>query len=152
MKITSVEEFVNSIKAGTIHSLKWERPAKVKKSCQDEITKTVIATNIMLKSSYDNLKRVRHGREDGSLPEENAGIPGFEWVAYPLVLRSVKSGKLYLRMETMSNSRFQTEWRRNKAIVTKAAIEADLLSSEKRDSEELPIVLNVAIENIIDIT
>lgn len=152
MKITSIESFVKSIKGGTIHSLKWTRPAKTKKSCEDEITKTVIATNIMLNASYDNLKRVKEGRADGTLPEVNAGLVGFEWVHYPLILRSIRSGKLYLRMETMSNSKFETEWRRNKEIVAKALIEENLLSSEKRSSDELPTVMNVAIDDIISIT
>ena len=151
MKIESIEKFVESIKGGTIHSLQWIRPAKTKKSCVDEITKTVRATNIMLNASYDNLKRVKQGRADGTLPEENAGIPGFEWVHYPLILRSIKTGKLYLRMETMANSKFETEWRRNKAIVAKALIEQDLLSSEKSSREEMPMVLNVALDNIIAI-
>jgi hypothetical protein len=48
----------------------------------------------------------------------------------------------------MKNSKFSTEWRRNQAIVAKALIEQDLLSSEKRSDSEMPIVMNVAIENI----
>ena len=151
MKIKSVESFVNSIKGGTIHSLSWTRPAKTKKSCEDEITKTVFATNIMLNASYDNLKRTKEGRVDGTLPSENTGLQGFEWVHYPLVLKSVKTGKLYLRIETMSNSKFKTEWRKNQAIVAKALIEQDLLSSEKSSKDELPIVMNVAIDSIISI-
>lgn len=147
MNIT-VENLINTIKGGTIHSLSWTRPAKVKKSCQDEITKTVKATNIMLNASYDNLKRTKEGREEGILPAENTGLNGFEWVHYPLVLRSIKTGKLYLRIETMKNSKFSTEWRRNQAIVAKALIEQDLLSSEKRSDSEMPIVMNVAIESI----
>jgi hypothetical protein len=148
MKITSIEEFVKSIKAGTIHSLIWERPAKTKKSCEDNITKTVQASNLMLGASYDNLKRTKEGRKDGTLPVENAGLNGFEWVHYPLILKSTKSGKLYLRVETMANSKFHTEWRRNKAIVAKTLIEQDLLSSEKRDNETMPIVMNIALDSI----
>ena len=75
---------------------------------------------------------------------------GFEWVHYPLVLKSIKTGKLYLRIETMKNSKFQTEWRRNQAIVTKALIEENLLSSEK-STKEMPIVMNIAIDDIISI-
>ena len=150
MKIASIESFVKSIKGGTIHSLKWTRPAKVKKSCTDEITKTVIATNIMLNAQYENLKRTKEGRLDGTLPEQNIGLVGFEWVHYPLVLKSIKTGKLYLRIETMKNSKFQTEWRRNQAIVTKALIEENLLSSEK-STKEMPIVMNIAIDDIISI-
>ena len=150
MKIESIEKFVSSIKAGTIHSLKWTRPAKVKKSCTDEITKTVVATNIMLNAQYENLKRTKECRLDGTLPEQNTGLVGFEWVHYPLVLKSIKTGKLYLRIETMKNSKFQTEWRRNQAIVTKALIEENFLSSEK-STREMPIVMNVAIDDIISI-
>ena len=50
----------------------------------------------------------------------------------------------------MKNSKFQTEWRRNQAIVTKALIEENLLSSEK-STREMPIVMNVAIDDIISI-
>ena len=150
MKIASIESFVKSIKGGTIHSLKWTRPAKVKKSCTDEITKTVVATNIMLNAQYENLKRTKEGRLNGTLPEQNTGLVGFEWDHYPLELKSIKTGKLYLRIETMKNSKFQTEWRRNQAIVTKALIEENLLSSEK-SNREMPIVMNIAIDDIISI-
>ena len=149
--MNNIETIIKNIKAGTFHSIKWTRPAKVKKSCLDKITKTVEASNLRIGAEYDHLNRTIIGRMNGTLPEVNAGLVGFEWVEYPTILRSTKTGKLYLRIETSKNSKFKTSWRKNEENVVKALIEENLLSSEKRSSTEMPSVMNIALDSITEI-
>lgn len=73
-----------------------------------------------------------------------------EWVKFPLILKSTKTGKLYLRLSLSKKSKFTTEWTCDDVAVMKSLIEENLLSSEKSHGD-MPEVINVALENITDI-
>ncbi len=45
----------------------------------EKVTSIVIRGGV----EYDNQKVVMEGRDDGTLPEENAGLPWGQWVEYP---------------------------------------------------------------------
>ena len=137
-------------KRGQFARVSWERKCKTLKSCPYEITKKTVAKNIRIGAQYDNLKRVKEGRENGELPAENQGLHGMEWVKYPILLKGTKNGKEYLRLETAKNSKFETEYYLNGALIKKAEILEYLQASEKK-SGEVPTILNIGIESITDI-
>ena len=76
----------------------------------------------------------------------NTGLKGFEWVNYPTILQNAKGDK-YVRIETNSNTRFESVYRVNGKEVNKADIEQYFLASEKSKGE-LPVVMNIKIDNI----
>lgn len=137
-------------KKGTFATLEYNRPVKVKKGCPVEITKTTVARNVRIGAEYDSMKVVKEAKGVKTTAEAhklNTGLKGFEWVNYPTLLQNAKGDK-YVRIETNSNTRFESTYRVNGREVNKAEIEGYLLSSEKSRGGELPPVLNIKLDNI----
>ena len=137
-------------KKGQFASAEWERPCKTLKSCNHEIVKKTIANNIRIGANYENLQTTKDGRADGSLPSENQGLRGLEWVSFPVVLRNPKTDRHFIRLETAKNSKFITQYFIDGHETTKAEIENYLQASEK-SSGEMPTVMNIGVDTIINL-
>lgn len=137
-------------KKGQFASLEWERPCKTLKSCAVNITKKTVARNVRIGAGYDNLSATRAGRENGTLPAQNAGLNGMVWNVYPVILTSEKTGKDYIRIETAKNTNFSTVYFMNGEEVRKDSIAQYLQASEKREGD-IPSVMNIATEYISSI-
>ena len=136
---------------GQIVTLKWHKDCKTKKSVLEHIEKNTTAKCIRIGCGYDNLSAVKEGRENGTLPEENAGLaPSLEWEVYPTIIRNKNTGKRYVRVELMPNSKFESEFFMDGASVNKADIEEKLLASEKSRGS-MPTVMNIPLENITEV-
>lgn len=148
MQADQVRAAIEAVPAGANIIVEWVRPVKVKKSCQDKITKSVKAVGRM-KIDYDNLKSVQAKRESGELPAENAGLPWGFWVSPcvigmnkglkkedPLYSTVLPSTEFYLRLYNGTSDKVRPEvhFFRNGVEVSKESIDGDILASEK-DSE-----------------
>jgi hypothetical protein len=137
-------------KKGTFATLEYSRPVKTVKACPVEITKTTVARNVRIGAQYDAMKSVQLAKgvtNTADAHKLNTGLKGFEWVNYPTLLQNAKGDK-YVRIETNSNTRFESVYRVNGMEVNKADIEGYLLASEKSHGGELPPVLNIKLDNI----
>lgn len=130
--------------------LAWERPAHVKKNVLDNIRKAVVAVG-RIGVEYDHLKAVQEKRENGELPAENAGLKGMEWVQYPFILRSLKTGKLLLRLAkgTSKTTHPCASWTKNGEPVSKEEIAPSLLAKELAPNEG--DCLTVCLDDLIRI-
>ena len=137
-------------KKGQFASVEYKRACKVKKDAPN-IYKVTQAYNVRIGAQYDAMQAVKDARADGTLPAENQGLSGLQWVQYPVILQSVKSGTEMLRIETAKNSTFETQYYIQNGeelqAVTKAEIQDYLYASEKSNGE-MPTVLNIKLENI----
>ena len=139
-------------KKGTFATVQYSRPVKVKKN-SPMITKVTRARNVRIGAQYDALKAVQVAKGVNSTQEAhelNTGLKGFEWDVYPTLLHSIKTNKQYIRVETNSNTAFDTTYIMNGKVVNKADIEQYMLASEKSKGE-MPVVFNIGVENITDI-
>lgn len=139
-------------KKGTFATVQYSRPVKVKKN-SPMITKVTRARNVRIGAQYDALKAVQLAKGVNSTQEAhelNTGLKGFEWDVYPTLLHSIKTNKQYIRVETNSNTLFETTYIMNGKIVNKADIEQYMLASEKSKGA-MPVVFNIGVENITDI-
>lgn len=137
-------------KKGQFGNIEYARLCKVLKGAP-EILKTTKAYNVRIGAEYDALKTTLDNKGVANKEEAhkiNNGLNGMEWVSYPVVLKSVKSGKEYIRLETAKNTRFETVYTVNGKEVQKSDIECYLQSSEKKSGGELPTVMNIGVENI----
>jgi hypothetical protein len=111
-------------------------------------TKLVIRGGI----DYDNMSVVKEGREDGSLPEENAGLPWGEWAEFPLHI--THKGTDYARMYPASGLSFKpvVQYFLDGVEVDKDSIKEFCLASEfpKPDDKE-PLCFTIKAENIQEI-
>lgn len=136
---------------GSFHSMLWERNLKTKKSAGDAIvTKRTYGYALRFGVAYDNLASTKQGRADGTLPAQNAGLIGREWIIPNLTLRSLKTGKTLVRVSLAKSSKFVTEYYLNGRKVDKAKIEPLVLKSEIA-SHEMPEVFDLATDNILAI-
>jgi hypothetical protein len=119
---------------GNFVGLLWHRPMKTYKGTAAVVTKTV-RTTVRVGLEYDNREVVKEARADGTLPAENAGLNGMEWVQYPVVLRSLKTGKAMIRVYPVKNAdgsprSCKTVYRINGVRVTKQMVQEICLASE----------------------
>ena len=136
-------------KKGQFASAEWSRPCKTLKSCNHEIVKRTIANNVRIGANYENLQTTKEGRENGTLPSENQGLRGLEWVTFPVLLRSPKTDKRYIRFELAKNSKFTVQYFIDGQETTKAEIENYLQASEKRSNDGT--VMNIGVDTIINL-
>lgn len=111
----------------------------------EKVTSIVIRGGI----EYDNQQVVQEGRENGTLPEENAGLPWGEWAEYPFHISH--KGSDYVRFYTASGLSFEpkVEYYLNGELTTKAVVEPLCLASEFRKSDEpLPLAMTIKADNI----
>lgn len=136
-------------KKGTFATVEYSRPVKVKKGCPT-IIKTTKALNVRIGAQYDAMKAVQTAKGVTSTEEAhalNTGLKGFEWVNYPTILKSTKTGDNYVRIETNSNTHFETVYAMDGKEVSKADIEPFMLASEKSKGE-MPVVMNIKMDSI----
>ena len=139
-------------KKGTFATVKYTKTCKVLKN-SPVITKTTKIFNARIGCSYDNLKIVKENRGVETNAESralNQGLRGMSYVVYPTILKSDKTGKEYVRLETNKNTRFETVYMVNGKEVPKAEIENYLQSSEKKTGE-MPTVMNIGLDDITEI-
>jgi hypothetical protein len=143
----SIESVLESYKKGTFTTLSVSRPAKVRATCTDEISKISRYTNVRFGISYDNISQTIHKREEGELPSENQGLPWGQWENFPFTI--THKGIRYLRFYATKDN-IKTIWLKNGEVVQKSEILDELLSSEK-STKPLDNILTLTIkeENII---
>ncbi len=103
---------------------------------------------------YDNMKVVKEGREDGSLPSENAGLPWGEWAEFPYHI--AHKGQDYARFYPASGNDISTgkgfvphvEYYLNGELTTKEAVTSICLASEFPNREETPLCFTIKAENV----
>jgi hypothetical protein len=112
--------------------------------CVEKLTSIVIRGGI----DYDNQALVKEGREDGSLPEENAGLPWGQWVNFPYHIEH--KGTDYVRFYSASGLPFipKTEYFLNGEMVDKATIQPLCLASEFPNRQDAPLAMTIKAENV----
>ena len=137
-------------KKGQFASAEWSRPCKTLKSCNHEIVKRTIANNVRIGANYENLHTTIEGRASGELPSENQGLRGLEWVNFPVVLKNPKTERQFIRLETAKNSKFITQYFIDGQETTKDEI-ANYLQASEKSSGEMPTVMNIGVDTIINL-
>lgn len=148
-----VQDYINIVsdKKGANLSAEWKRPMKVRKTAGEisveKVTKCVVRGGI----DYDNIGVVKEGREDGTLPQENAGLPWGEWIAFPFHI--AHKGNDYLRLYPASGIEFtpKTTYYLNGEEVGKDIVEPLCLASEFKVNEQKPLCFTIKAESLVSI-
>ena len=134
-------------KKGQYVTFKTERTMKVRKG-QSPITK-ISEFVARVGVTYDNMKAVKQKRSDGTLPEENQGLPWGKWVTFPYVIEHKDA--LYLRCSATQNKEQtgKVHYFRNGEEISRDEAQSACLASEfapKSDGD----VFNIKVDSIID--
>ena len=123
----------------------YRREAKVKKG--SPIVHKEVCLDTKFGINYDNKKSTVIGRQNGTLPKQNAGLfPGWKWYSHPYILQY--KDRFYLRIDT-ENSKKTITWTCNGAEVEYTDIEQYLLASEKK--EDTKPVANIKLNDLISV-
>lgn len=137
--------------SGQFVGLNWNRPMKTYKGVSVQPRKSV-RTVVRIGLNYDDRAVVERARESGELPSENAGLNGMEWVQHPVLLKSTKTGKLYVRAypvrDAAGNPRScKTIYKIDGTVVDRDAVKQVCLASEF--SKGAPTeCYNIAVDSI----
>lgn len=130
--------------------IKYRRTCKVKKH-SPVIEKVTVVNNIRIGASYDSIKAVQdkmHTTNSLETSINNKGlIKNMQYIKYPYIVKHVPTGKEYVYINTNKNTKFHAEYYVNGVKTAKSNIEQYLYSSEK-SREELPIVMQINLDNI----
>lgn len=140
---------VLALPKGSFVKLAYKKPMKMRKG-QPQLYKVwqgIVRPGVV----YDNIGVVKEGRADGTLPEENAGLPYGEWEKFPYTImhngnrqfRFTKTGGRTVLSHIVDESGSLVSWDDAKTMA---------LASEfpKKDSTPSPII-NVKEENITEL-
>lgn len=110
----------------------------------EKVTRIVVRGGI----DYDNQAVVKEGREDGTLPEENAGLPWGEWAEFPYHI--THKDQDYVRFYSASGLAFEpkVEYYLNGVQVDKATIQPLCLASEFPTRQDAPLAMTIKAENV----
>lgn len=75
---TSLLSVFEAAPKGAFASIAWERACKVRKGVTVKVTKRTEGV-VRVGVTYDNVSDVKEGRENGTLPAENQGLPWGVW-------------------------------------------------------------------------
>jgi hypothetical protein len=134
MKIQDIKDIISTRKAANVRAF-CGKNLKTRKGVSDVVEKV---TSLVVRGGidYDNMKVVKEGREDGSLPSENAGLPWGEWAEFPYHI--AHKGQDYARFYPASGNDISTgkgfvphvEYYLNGELTTKEAVTSICLASE----------------------
>ena len=151
-----IREAIASCAKGANVKLVMERPAKLRAKYKGLPMFKRSTMTIRVGVENDNRKDVIEARANGDRPAENQGLKGFEWVEAPTLLRAIKTGKLYLRVEPSINAkeRPKSEYLIRtgdiETIIDKEANRHQMLASEftvaPRDA-----CFNIGIDNVLSL-
>jgi hypothetical protein len=143
-------EYIQAIKdyKGSNLSVEVHKQLKTKVANRGDIvekhTRFVCRTGI----NYDNMKATKEGRDNGSLPKENQGLPWGEWSKFPFIINH-KGGE-YFRLYPSSDEKLKphTEYFINGKKVNADYVKSICLASEFSKSNEKPLCWTIKAENV----
>lgn len=97
------KQYLTAVKGGQFVKVQMKKELKTKKAFSHH--KIVKISEFVARSGveYDNQKDVQTKRENGELPQQNAGLPWGEWEVYPYSIKH--KGARYLRFATAKTAK-----------------------------------------------
>jgi hypothetical protein len=146
MNIAEIKNILSTRKGSNLSAI-FGKELKTRKGvtdCVEKVTSIVVRGGI----EYDNQKVVIEGREDGTLPAENAGLPWGQWAEFPYHIEH--KGTDYVRFYSASGIAFEpkVEYYLNGILVDKAQVQPLCLASEFPNRQDAPLAMTVKAENV----
>ncbi len=123
----------------------WVRPMATRKDVSSVITKEVRCV-ARVGLDYESMASTTEGRNDGTLPAENAGLPWGTWARFPYLIEH--NGNLYLRLYPRQGGKCHVRYRINGLIADRAMIEPLCLAKEFRDDDSPRTCITLNVNNL----
>lgn len=146
---TKVSTMLDTLLArkGQIATITTERAVKVRKN-ELPITKTS-TFQCRVGVDYENIKTIKEGRANGTMPMESAGLPWGTWAEFPYVIEH--KGTYYFRCTRIRNNYIpKTMYTRNGNPISKEVAQQAALASEFKSGDDNE-VFNIKVDSILDV-
>lgn len=144
MKANEIMEQIRKAGKGQFAGMTWQKDLPTRKGVQHKVSKVSQAV-VRFGVEYENLKSTKEGREDGTLPEQNTGLPWGQWKQYPYIIEN--KGNEYLRCTLGANNKIKTSYFIDGNPATKEEVQVICLKSAF-SSGAPQSVMNINVENI----
>lgn len=146
VNIVQIKNILSSRKGSNLSAI-FGKELKTRKGVNAKVEK-VTAIVVRGGIDYDNQKAVMEGRENGTLPEENAGLPWGQWAEFPYHITHKEQD--YVRFYSASGIAFtpKVEYYLDGVQVDKATIQPLCLASEFPTRQDAPLAMTVKADNI----
>lgn len=137
---------------GQFRTIVTRRLVKFKKEFKNEppVYKEV-AQQVRCGVNYNNISNVSEARDNGDLPEKNAGFKGKEWVIFPYLLKN-DAGDLFFRFyKVMSMANKKPKYFSGNKEISLDEIKGKVYASEIRERSNPAMAFEVNIKNIIEL-
>jgi hypothetical protein len=149
MNIQNIVSVLSSNKGSNLKVI-WNRPLKTRKGITSKVEKI---TRIVARGGveYDNLGIVQEKRENGELPDQNAGLPWGQWANFPYHIEH--KGTDYARFYPASGINFtpQVQYFLDGVEVDKSQVEPLCLASEFPVDREAPLCFTVKADSVVSV-
>ena len=149
MNIQNIVSVLSSNKGSNLKVI-WNRPLKTRKGITSKVEKL---TRIVARGGveYDNLGIVQEKRENGELPDQNAGLPWGQWANFPYHIEH--KGTDYARFYPASGINFtpQVQYFLDGVEVDKSQVEPLCLASEFPVDREAPLCFTVKADSVVSV-
>ena len=149
MKISDILAGLNA--PGAFVKVSWQSPVTVAAANKHHDVRKSVTAVVRSGITYDNVGDVIAGREDGTLPEENAGLPWGEWVTFPLHI--AHKGADYVRLYPAKGGKVTATY----TVDGREASRDEVLSMmtpgarAKAENGETPLCFTVKAENVVGV-
>ena len=152
MKISDILAGLNA--PGTFVKVSWQSPVTVAAANKHHDVRKSVTAVVRSGITYDNVGDVIAGREDGTLPAENAGLPDWqEWVIFPYHLRHTSKGTDYVRLYPAKGGKVMATYTVDGREASRDEVLAMMTPSARAKAEngETPLCFNVKAENVVGV-
>lgn len=149
MNLDEIKTAIHSHNKGSFTTIETCKTLKTKKAYADKSIVKVSRMTGRFGCSFENLKSTKIGRENGSIPKNNSGLPYGNWVKGWEGYLIEHKGIFYVRVASSPN-KSKTIYLVNGVPTGEDIVRNMCLASEFHKGEK-PAVFNIKADNIVNI-
>ena len=147
-----IQDILNGLNApGAFIRVSWEGDVAVAAAYKGHAVRKSVTAVVRSGITYDNVGDVIAGRDDGTLPAENAGLPWGAWVTFPLHI--AHKGADYVRLYPAKGGRVTATYTVDGREATRDEVLAMMTPSARAKAEdsETPLCFTVKAANVVGV-
>ena len=147
-----IQDILNGLNApGAFVKVSWESDVAVAAAHKAHKVRKAVTAVVRSGITYDNVGDVIAGRDDGTLPAENAGLPWGEWITYPLHV--AHKGTDYVRLYPAKGGKVTATYTIDGREATREEVLAMMTPSARAKAEdsEAPLCFTVKAANVVGV-
>jgi len=148
----NIDDILNGLNgAGQFVPVSWESDVAVAAPHKGHTVRKAVSGVFRSGITYDNMGDVIEGREDGTLPAENAGLPWGEWIVFPYHVGH--KGADYVRLYPAKGAKVTATYTVDGRPATREEVLGMMTPSARAKAEngETPLCFTLKAANVVSV-